>query len=216
MLCILYYNKKTKTQHDNTIWSVDGSLLGKENWAIYMQRHPFPSQALVGVGSCEKKCKGWHCEDSPLLAQVVKMLKEMTNLHCSWTSHRMSGKDRPASRQGPGQPSAGAGPRTPWAAVRRNGKLNRNNGHMRAPSSREITLGTFFVLLLVIKCQTKTRFQDREEDNYPACGFSSKSNQQTQQLLCILCSKKNLDFSPPASTLIFSQLNDKFESRNCI
>ena len=41
------------------------------------------------------------------------MLTETVNLHCSLMSHQMLGKNRPASRQGPKQWTAGAGPRTP-------------------------------------------------------------------------------------------------------
>lgn len=56
------------------------------------------------------------------LSQVVKRLRNKDS-RCRWTSRPVSGRSHRASLQGPGQLTAGAGPRTPSAAGRGNGRL---------------------------------------------------------------------------------------------
>lgn len=56
------------------------------------------------------------------LSQAVKRLRNKDS-RCRWTSRPVSGRNRRASLQGPRQLTAGAGPHTPSAAGRGNGRL---------------------------------------------------------------------------------------------
>lgn len=144
---------------------------------------------------------------------------ETENLHCSLMSHQMLGKSHLASQQGPRQQTAGAGPRTPWAAIRENGRLKWKGWPPLKTSRREIMLWTHSLPLFGIKCQPKIRFLKLKGRCMPCpTGFHPNQIHRHNGLCVIYVPKRTLSFlslqHSPTSKLIFlsSTVSSKTQS----